>query len=752
MAVSGGLERDFFVLDGKTITSGGSLNVTNGVLAIVSEDPKDLTQNGRKILSSFSGLSKDKAFSFLLGSQDLPVSLNTTNKAYASQAFKLSDVVDYRVDAPKTTGLTVDDFILGYNGKAGTEIVIGERTSTSIDITLSGAPMYNLGYEEGKTTVRLELHHPYLDEDGNCTDCANGTVTMQEIVETAAKKFNETLLLGQVPITDYVDLSVVNSENEELIGTDYKYFTLTLTDAGDQSALARVQAQYPTYKVTATNAADLTSTYTIIAPATTTLADYTSLPPASKIKGCASCPAGYDAVAAGFVYSIAIEDDGVSLVTTVDDLPGFVTGTAVKIGTSQAGVGTYTVVVTAELTDAQKATFRAISAPASTAVFDLAGEVGAVCKDDTVTSTAWVAGTDICTAIVKPFTITVKDDVCGNNVLTALQEEYPNLTIAVDTADLSRTITLTGTSGTANVNIGGVDYLATFATDLSTTRANFVTAHEAAIELATGGTLTGTGATITLVAPTAGYPTIEVSNATGNLAGTVAAAVGSGATNAGMCQTTYRTEVLTNIVCPECSDEFRGLLEAQTPKNYGLNVWEAEAPVYSETAKMGIRVKGKPFTMSGDEAYKDDMPFYATSTRLSIAGGQASMIAESWNSQPRPFTVRVLSIASDPESLGGYLWNREDASRLTLDGFDKLHGNNYGKWMWGQETRVSGLKQYVVYTVVTKLPSQYTVQNHSAALVNNNFIVEVGRNEGIETLLNSLATAAGIPAQQAFAK
>lgn len=752
MAVSGGLERDFFILDGKTLTSGGSLNVTNGVLAIVSEDPKDLTQNGRKVLSSFSGLSKDKAFSFLLGSQDLPVSLNTTNKSYASQAFKLSDILDFRVDAPKTTGLSVDDFVLGYSGKAGTEIVIGERTSTFVDITLSGDSMFNLGYEEGKTTVRLEMHYPYVDADGVCSDCATGVVSMQEIVENAAKKFNATLLLGQTPITEYVDLSVVNSENADLVGTDYKHFTLALTDAGDQSALARVQAQYPTFKVVMSNASDLSSTYTILAPAATSLAAYTSLPLPSKIKGCPTCPAGYSTVAAGFVYSIAIEDDGINLVTTMDDLPGFVTGTAVKIGTSQAGVGTYTAIVTAELTAAQITTFKAISAPTSTAVLDLAGDVAAVCKNTTVTSTSWVAGTDTCTAIVKPFTITVKDDVCGNDVLATLQEEYPSLAIAIDTASLSRTITLTGTSGTANINIGGVDYLATFATDLSTTRANFVTANAAAIATQTGGTLTGTGTTITLVAPSAGYPTITVANVTTNLAGTISTAVGSGAENAGMCQTTYRTEVLTNIVCPDCSDEFRALLEAQAPKNFGLNVWEGEAPVYSITAKMGLRVKGKPFTISGDENYKDEIPFYATSTRLSIAGGQASMIAESWNSQPRPFAVKVFSIASDPESLGGYLWNREDAARLTLDGMDKLKGNNYGKWMWGQETRVSGLKQYVTYTIVTKLPNQYTVQNHSAARVNNNFIVEVGRHEAVEQILTALATASGVPAVQAFAK
>ena len=208
MAVSGGLERDFFVLDGKTLGSGGSLNVTNGVLAIVSEDSKDLTQNGRKVLSSFSGLSKDKAFSILLGSQDLPVSLNTSNKAYQSKPFRLQDIIDLRVEAPKTTGITVDDFLLGYNGKAGTEIKIGPKTSTHIDITLSGAPMYNLGYEEGKTTVKLELHYPYVDDLGVCIDCTNGVFSMQEIVENAAKRFNRTLLLGGAPITDYVDLIV----------------------------------------------------------------------------------------------------------------------------------------------------------------------------------------------------------------------------------------------------------------------------------------------------------------------------------------------------------------------------------------------------------------------------------------------------------------------------------------------------------------------------------------------------------------
>lgn len=44
-----------------------------------------------------------------------------------------------------------------------------------------------------------------------------------------------------------------------------------------------------------------------------------------------------------------------------------------------------------------------------------------------------------------------------------------------------RTITLSGTSGSANINILGTNYLATFTTDLTTTANNFVTSHQATL-------------------------------------------------------------------------------------------------------------------------------------------------------------------------------------------------------------------------------------------------------------------------------
>ena len=86
------------------------------------------------------------------------------------------------------------------------------------------------------------------------------------------------------------------------------------------------------------------------------------------------------------------------------------------------------------------------------------------------------------------------------------------------------TATLTGTSGTANVNVNGVDYLATFATDLTTTAANFKTAHEAAILARFGKcVVTASGATIIVESGILGLDVlVTVTNATGNLAGSVA--------------------------------------------------------------------------------------------------------------------------------------------------------------------------------------------------------------------------------------
>lgn len=87
------------------------------------------------------------------------------------------------------------------------------------------------------------------------------------------------------------------------------------------------------------------------------------------------------------------------------------------------------------------------------------------------------------------------------------------------------TVTLTGTSGTCNVTFNGVAYLATFTTDLTTTTANFVTSHAAAL-LLRGVVVTSSTDTIIFTSAVPGNPfaAVTISAAvSGNLTGTRAA-------------------------------------------------------------------------------------------------------------------------------------------------------------------------------------------------------------------------------------
>lgn len=113
------------------------------------------------------------------------------------------------------------------------------------------------------------------------------------------------------------------------------------------------------------------------------------------------------------------------------------------------------------------------------------------------------------------FVFRVNNDVVQRTTQIGLTTEYPSVN-----GNSTRAITLTGTSGTANVVVNGVNYLATFTTNLTTSASNFVTSHATAL-LALGITVTANTGVLTFVALTESYPTLSIANVTGNLAGTV---------------------------------------------------------------------------------------------------------------------------------------------------------------------------------------------------------------------------------------
>jgi len=734
--------RDLFTLNGAVRTTGGSKNLSKGEFAIINKSKP--TANGASVIGSFAGLPKSTIYELRVGKASVSeVRSGDTSTPYKSHTFTIEDVRDIRVSAPRVPNQKFDDIIIGYDGiNADSALIINEGASTVIDLLLYGDPIKFLNNSDKYGEYKVKLH---LTKEVGETD--------QEVVQKAVKRLLNEKLPTQVPITDLIKVKIVDSTNVNS-GNTWVFSTLTITDGGTSNDLALVQAQYPTYKVELTNRVGLQSTYTILQPSTVSLSDFSvSIP--SYIKDCASCLAGYSAFTGGIVYSVTIQDNGADLSTTVDDLPGFVTGSVVKIGqdATDNGRGLYSLVLDNALTDAEITTFLTDSATKGTATIKFVGIVEAVCSKSIRNTTAWVTDSN-CFASVEQYKIQLKDDNCDGSRLTELQVAYPQLTIEEGIPDGTavQTVTLTGSSGNAVLTIAGTNYTEAFNTNLTTTASNFVTTHATDILEATGVVVTSSGAVLTFTGVAQEFPSIV--GVAGGLTETVGAIDYVTDATQGGCQRVYSTSVVTNVICPDCDPIFTEMWTSTPPADFDFIPWTLVAPVSDENAKMGIRITGKPFILDPSEPLRDQMPFMETSVRIKVAGGYIE--EPNWSNEPvyenGLFKLKLLSRAEDRDHLGGNLRYREDMSRVYFNGIPRHRDNLVAKALLGEESVLDNRKQYVDYTIVIK-DNKYSQGVGQSSDMGIAYIIhaEVGRHTSLESVINKLASKAGLDAVQAFA-
>lgn len=303
----------FVTNEGLVMDNGYSTRLAKGQFGIVDKGatPSAL---GMAVVDTFPTTPKDRLFELKLGIAPLTPTRSQSNKAYSSMPFKLSEVVDIKVNSPKL-GVSVDEFIIGYDGiNNDSALVLTNGDNEVIDITLSGEAIGMLGYPEAKVTVKLYLEAPNT-----------GTFTMHEIVEKGVERLKDVTLSGGVPITDYIDVTPVNSTNALTIsGLSYTFVNLAVNDAGNASALALVQAQYPDYLVKresfSVGAGGGISKYTTIVPAGVTLtafsqvitsqdSDCAGLPDCTDVTTSISWTSGASCNAIGKTYTLQLKDD-----------------------------------------------------------------------------------------------------------------------------------------------------------------------------------------------------------------------------------------------------------------------------------------------------------------------------------------------------------------------------------------------------------------------------------------------------------
>ena len=726
-------------VEGNIRTTGGTLTLGNGELAIV--DLKQTVRGkGVKVLNDFSNLNRDHKLAIRMGSPFVTVSRSEDNKSLSSIPFKVSDVKDIYVSAPDRAGVNVDDFIIGYNGKAGTEIDMDVEDVESIDLTIKGQLLKMIGIAGGSYTVHYQILAPNVGTKNTTSEAAPAAEwTMQQLMTEAFEYFRDYLLPTGAKLSDYVDVILVDSSNGDPVGTPQNFYQLTLQDKGFKSDLGNVQAQYPALDVSQETSDNGNTVY--VAKADSKPADFQAKSGAF-LKGCESCPATYTTLSDGVVYEVVITnaDDETE---AVQGLPGAETGSAQRNNLT-GDTSTYSVVTDNAVTESEIATF--IAANDGAQVFLISDNVVELCKEADKPEIEWVLQATDCRYTTEDYTITLADTVCGEDLLAVLENQYPDLSITVEDSDSTNSnVTITGTSGTANITIDGTSYLSTFDTSLTKTASDFVTAHAATILADKGLTVKSAAAILSFEGLTAGFNAPTISRATTNLDGTVATAV---LPQKEGCQTTYRTTVNTNLVCEECDDIFRNTFVSYAPSSFQNVSWEKEDTVWNGLAKMGLRFKGKRSSLSGDEYLSTEIPFIDDSVEISLAGGYPTHVNLNYGSggEKGRFAVKVRSRKAKGQNLGGNLRMFEHEAAWHFHGRSMDHQGNYEMIKRGMETRLKGLDQYLVYAInVATLDYNSDFQQGQNKAMTYHIAVPIGKQEGIEAVLNSLAAAAGLP-------
>lgn len=739
-------ERHFFLAGGAVKTSGGSFQLGRGEAGFVQNN-KAVAQ-GAKILSGFAGFPKNKnIFELRVGiSPDRRVTRSTTDKEWSTIPFALNDIKSIRVDGPKTKDQVVDEITIGWDGiTPGSEFNF--RTNDAyfqVAVEVSGEVISYLGGGTDTEVVIARIDLPSCDPLETCVDCDGcAAVDCRDITLQAVERLKRKQLAGGIPLSEVVDIypTLDCTNGVTAATTEYTFYSLTVCDLGDDAALAAVQNKY-NYTITRTGRVGSTSTYQMLVPTGSSINAY-SQPIASIIKGCEDCPAGYTATPGGLVYAFTIEDDGANLGSTITSLTGYVANTIVK-GGNDNGVGYYTAIFSTELSDSTISGF--VTATNGTGTVTLAGEATALCNPGGSSAIFWTQG-ETCEAITNDYEIILPDDKCGNDRLAELQNNYPDLTIAIaDSANSTRTVTLTGSSGTANINVDGNNYLATYATSLTVTAADFVTTHAATLLADENVTVTSAGAVLTFVGPTATINGITITNATTNLAGTLGTASVLPFQQA--CHTKYTTTVISNLVCEECDPIFKDTFITEAPEMFDVYEWTLVADATTlpnGNCKCGIRIKSRPFRIAPDEALRGKLNFVESSAMVRASAGFPEEIREGIGRIPEgAYTHKYITHRADRTHLGGHLLSKEAEAFAYHFGDPKRH-DYLGNMLNGKTSLIQDLfAQYVAYYIEVQ-PENYEGGFGNTAKRGINYVIwaEVGKHQAIQTMINKLAGESG---------
>ncbi len=164
-----------------------------------------------------------------------------------------------------------------------------------------------------------------------------------------------------------------------------------------------------------------------------------------------------------------------------------------------------------------------------------------------------------------------------------------------------------------------------------------------------------------------------------------------------------------------------------------------------ETVSCGFEIKAKPVVMNPSEAVLDNLPFMATSTRISsISGGYPLDYSMTTRKVGRSFNVLQLERAQDLDNLGGNLRGWEKQEIFTLE-MRNMSQDTVQRALTNTESKLDGLTQYALAYVEVDQTIKVGMNHRGHTSITYGYLVPYGKTEKIEEVFKSLASAAGVP-------
>lgn len=221
----------------------------------------------------------------------------------------------------------------------------------------------------------------------------------------------------------------------------------------------------------------------------------------------------------------------------------------------------------------------------------------------------------------------------------------------------------------------------------------------------------------------------------------------------GGCQHSFKGEVYTNMVCEDCDPIFRDLYVSKAPAPYRGRQWKKLGAVANDgtvvdptpkLCKCGIKFKGIDYMIVPTDCLLDKMVFEEGSVRIAIQAGYPDEQREAISTYFEPIHTEYKSHWAPRTHLGAELLGFEKEQRQYFD-LRTTHRNYMERVFTNEESRIDMLTQYADFSVTIK-PKRYSngfgrvIDDH----ITYHFHVPYGQHEGIQELMDLLASAAGI--------